>query len=83
MKLSIKLTPEMRVRLMYAETVEIDVPVSCVVPEGWKVVPVEPTDQMYVAGNSAYWSTSTNRGAIVSTYSAMLAAAPQPDEGIN
>lgn len=83
MKLSIKLTPKMRVRLMYAETVEIDVPVSCVVPEGWKVVPVEPTDQMYVAGNSAYWSTSTNRGAIVSTYSAMLAAAPQPDEGIN
>ncbi|GKQ61230.1 hypothetical protein KAM338_14070 [Aeromonas caviae] len=82
MKLNIALTPEMRVRLMYAETVEIDVPVSCVVPEGWKVVPVEPTDQMYVAGNSAYWSTSTNRGAIVSTYSAMIAAAPQPDEGI-
>lgn len=81
MKLAIELTPGMRVRLMYAETVVIDVPVSCVVPEGWKVVPVEPTDQMYVAGNSAYWSTSTNRGAIVSTYSAMIDAAPQPDEG--
>ncbi|MGU5720501.1 hypothetical protein [Aeromonas hydrophila] len=81
MKLSIKLTPEMRIRLMHAENLEIEVPVSCVVPEGWKVVPIEPTDQMYVAGNSAYWSTSTNRGAIVSTYSAMIAAAPQPEEG--
>ncbi|WP_139704750.1 hypothetical protein ACPDZI_03000 [Aeromonas oralensis] len=30
MKLSIELTPEMRVRLMYAETVEIDVPDSIV-----------------------------------------------------
>lgn len=52
---------------------------ASVVPEGWQLVPVEPTDRMYVAGNSAYWSTPTNRGAIISTYSAMLAAAPSPD----
>ncbi|HHQ4791289.1 TPA: hypothetical protein ACSP21_002184 [Aeromonas veronii] len=79
MKLSIQITPEMRIRLMHAQSLEIEVPVSCVVPEGWKVVPIEPTDKMYVAGESAYWSKDTNRGSIVSTYRAMIAAAPQPD----
>ncbi|HDX8367391.1 TPA: hypothetical protein RQN08_002639 [Aeromonas dhakensis] len=79
MKLSIKLTPEMRIRLMHAENLEIDVPISVSVPEGWKLVPVEPTDQMFEAGNSAYWSTSTNHDAIIATYRAMLTAAPKPD----
>ena len=81
MKLSIQTTPEMRIRLMHAQTIEIDVPISVSVPEGWKLVPVEPTNQMFEAGNSAYWSTETNRCAIIATYSAMLAAAPKPDGG--
>ncbi|MGL6415581.1 hypothetical protein ACSZMN_16755 [Aeromonas veronii] len=79
MKLSIKITPEMRIRLMHAQTIEIDVPISVSVPEGWKLVPVEPTNQMFEAGNSTYWATSTNLGAIIATYKAMLAAAPKPD----
>jgi len=45
------------------------------VPEGWKVVPVEPTDDMVDAGQSA------KRGAddedrVCNIYHAMLAAAP-------
>lgn len=38
MKLSIQITPEMRIRLMHAQSLEIEVPDSCVVPEGWKAV---------------------------------------------
>lgn len=74
MKLTIALTPEIRVRLMYAETVEIDVPVSCVVPEGWQVVPVEPTTPMLAAFVEA-------GGKAISGYKAMLATAPKPDGG--
>ena len=47
------------------------------VPEGWKLVPVEPTEAMLHAGNSAIenWGVDANGS---STYRAMLAAAPQP-----
>lgn len=81
MKLSIEITPEMRVRLMYAETVEIDVPVSCVVPEGWKLVPLEPTPDMSL--NAMMKATIKYRcqDAYRRVYRAMLAAAPQPEEG--
>ena len=47
------------------------------VPAGWKLVPVEPTEAMLHAGNSAIenWGVDANGS---STYRAMLAAAPQP-----
>ena len=44
-----------------------------VVPEGWQLVPVEPTEEMLDAG---YF---TNHGANRGIYRAMLAAAPSPD----
>ncbi|MFM5554746.1 hypothetical protein ACET6R_11290 [Aeromonas veronii] len=81
MKLSIQITPEMRIRLMHAENLEIEVPVSCVVPEGWKVVPVEPTIEMCDAG--AIYDQRMQRDEIGPTfagcYRSMIAAAPQPD----
>lgn len=81
MKLSIQISPEMRIRMMYAETVEIDVPVSCVVPEGWKLVPSEPTIEMCDAG--AIYDQRMQRDDIGPTfagcYRSMIAAAPQPD----
>lgn len=43
------------------------------VPDGWKLVPVELTPEMWDAGTSAYQS-------LTSVYHAMLAAAPQPAE---
>ena len=42
------------------------------VPEGWKLVPVEPTVEMRRAG------TAANDGIVSDIYRAMLAAAPQP-----
>lgn len=44
---------------------------SPVVPEGWKLVPVEPTAAMLHA-------IQRNIGAEPSAYTAMLAAAPEP-----
>jgi len=49
--------------------------VSVKVPEGWKLVPIEPTDEMLDAAQDAV--DDTFRLDIVRTYSAMLAAAPQ------
>ena len=43
------------------------------VPEGWQLVPVEPTEEMLDAG---YF---TNHGANRGIYRAMLAAAPKPE----
>ena len=54
-----------------------------VVPQGWKLVPVEPTNSMESAGGDAIndpdLSTSLCECAAV-TWAAMLAAAPQPPE---
>jgi len=41
------------------------------VPQGWKLVPVEPTDAMVDAAHHAGWSR-------IDIYSAMLAATPAP-----
>ncbi|WP_449397338.1 hypothetical protein [Enterobacter ludwigii] len=48
---------------------------STVVPDGWVLVPVEPTKEMIEAGWS-YYMTSKAPGSS-GVYSAMLAAAPQ------
>ena len=44
------------------------------IPEGWKLVPIEPTEEMYNAGANhcdGYWSTAQ------AVWDAMLAAAPE------
>jgi len=45
--------------------------------EGWKLVPVEPTDDMFNAGSSAIYHDKYADAV----YNAMLAAAPTPEEG--
>lgn len=45
------------------------------VREGWKLVPVEPTEGM----NKAGWNAMNEHDAINPTYRAMLAAAPKPE----
>lgn len=44
-----------------------------IVPDGWKLVPLEPTEEM----NKAGWSAMNEHDAINPTYRAMLAAAPE------
>jgi hypothetical protein len=48
-----------------------------VVPQGWKLVPVEPTREMKRAGMSERHDDLSR-----SVYQAMLAAAPQPPEAV-
>lgn len=48
---------------------------SPVIPDGWVVVPVEPTEEM----NKAGWTAMNEHDAINPTYRAMLAAAPQQE----
>lgn len=54
---------------------------ATVVPEGWQLVPVEPTDAMCYdgrqAGSTAY--ADPDGIAIVDLWEAMLAAAPKPE----
>lgn len=49
---------------------------SPVAPDGWQLVPKEPTDEM----NKAGWAAMNKYDAINPTYRAMLAAAPQQAE---
>lgn len=48
---------------------------SPVAPDGWVMVPKEPTEAM----NKAGWDAMNEHDAINPTYRAMLAAAPQQD----
>ncbi|WP_275148366.1 hypothetical protein [Citrobacter portucalensis] len=48
---------------------------SPVVPDGWQLVPKEPTAAM----NKAGWDAMNEHDAINPTYRAMLAAAPQQE----
>ncbi|MFO3803729.1 hypothetical protein [Citrobacter portucalensis] len=48
---------------------------SPVTPDGWQLVPKEPTEAM----NKAGWAAMNEHDAINPTYRAMLAAAPQQD----
>jgi hypothetical protein len=56
------------------------------IPEGWELVPVEPTPAMEEAGGGAIaWDSSMYGGeidkAVIDIYRAMLAAAPAAPEG--
>jgi len=46
-------------------------------PDGWKLVPVEPTKEMIDAGWSYYMTTKSPSS--LGVYGAMLAAAPQQE----
>jgi hypothetical protein len=48
------------------------------VPEGWKLVPVEPTAQMLIAGQQAWLDDPMRRSSTL--YSAMLSASPPPPQ---
>ena len=48
---------------------------SPVIPDGWQLVPKEPTEAM----NKAGWAAMNEHDAINPTYRAMLAAAPQQE----
>lgn len=51
---------------------------AAAVPEGWKLVPVEPTEGMGQAGHDAWWYGEADEEMFSAVYSAMLAAAPEP-----
>lgn len=48
------------------------------VPEGWKLVPLEPTREMMIAGEA---ESDSETATYESVFTAMLAAAPQPPKG--
>ena len=52
---------------------------SAQTPEGWKLVPVEPTDKMTLTGQKVRYNAAWSIGAI---YREMLAAAPAKPEGV-
>ena len=49
------------------------------VPEGWQLVPVEPTEVMLDATNEHIWGRDTDQNDMLFAYRAMLAAAPKPE----
>ncbi len=60
-------------------------------PEGWKLVPVEPTREMMLAANKVDYEhfisqmpghASTQAASVDAVYRAMLAAAPPPPDGV-
>ena len=52
------------------------------VPEGWKLVPVEPTDEMMREMTDPFMAINgDNRTAFESAYRAMIAAAPSKETG--
>ena len=54
------------------------------IPEGWQLVPKEPTKEMYEAASHLVTGTSGNKfeypDELYEAYSAMLAAAPKPED---
>lgn len=65
-------------------------PIRYEVPEGWQLVPVEPTDDMFVVGGERLFdcvgpwegdddTTVKEQDLAATIYRAMLAAAPSPD----
>lgn len=56
---------------------DTDAPAPQAVPEGWKLVPIEPTDAMVVAALEG--SDTPTEYCIEQCYRAMLAAAPSPE----
>ncbi len=62
-------------QLLLEEAVKYTAPPAPVlrVPDGWQLVPLEPTEEM----NKAGWRAMNEHDAINPTYRAMLAAAPE------
>lgn len=70
--MKIQLTPAMRMRLFYAETLEIEL------PEGWVLVPKQATDQMTAAGRYADDNGPTlSRYQAERVWSTMVTMAPR------
>ena len=61
---------EATIKRLEARIAELEQPAQ----QGWKLVPVQPTDEMRDAGNVII----LDRGALFAAYRAMLNAAPQP-----
>lgn len=59
MKLTIPITPELRVRLLHAQSLEIEVP-DTTVPEGWQLVPFNPSEEQWdgLARSIVLWMRS-------------------------
>lgn len=55
---------------------------SCAVPDGWRLVPVEPTSEMLDATNEHIWGRDTDQNDMLFAYRAMLASAPKPQGGV-
>ena len=47
------------------------------VPEGWKLVPIEPTPGMIDAAEYVDWGDADVRGSCINAWDRMLAAAPK------
>ena len=45
------------------------------IPEGWQLVPIEPTTEMIIAGNDGFHSPDMRRHTVSGCYKAMLNAA--------
>ena len=54
------------------------------IPEGWQLVPIEPTSEMLEAAYKSHWTIQVADDAYEfnaeNPYKAMLAAAPKPEE---
>lgn len=61
-------------------------PADAVVPDGWQLVPIEPTAQMTLQGTlieDKYWPTEEwSESCAKDLYRAMLSAAPQQPQGV-
>ncbi|MGE6294226.1 hypothetical protein [Aeromonas media] len=83
MKLTIAITPMLRVQLLHAQNIEIEVP-DTAVPEGWQLVPMKPTRAMCEAFHNAHeeWENGDDwqRDSPDHQWKAMLAMAPKPEE---
>ena len=56
-----------------------------VIPEGWQLVPIEPTEEMNEEGCQGYMQADDkcwlmHKSSMAFAYKAMLAAAPNPEE---
>ena len=47
------------------------------IPEGWKLVPIEPTPEMIDAAEYVDWGDADVRGSCINAWDRMLAAAPE------
>ncbi|HBG30771.1 MAG TPA: hypothetical protein DDW98_09100 [Gammaproteobacteria bacterium] len=74
------------VEVEIADRIEAALNADPTIPDGWKLVPVEPTDDMLVSGTEAWMQVRKERHAYedaveaTSVYRAMLNAAPRSGE---